>query len=65
MPSLPFFELTPNYQSTLGLSHSLPVLACIQLKRAGGARHQWLTPLILATQEAEIRKIRVKASLGK
>jgi hypothetical protein len=26
-------------------------------KAVVGARHQWLTPVILATQEAEIRKI--------
>jgi hypothetical protein len=29
------------------------------------ARHQWLTPVILVTQVAEIRRIMVKASLGK
>jgi hypothetical protein len=29
------------------------------IKRFEGARHQWLTPVILATQEAEIRRIMV------
>jgi hypothetical protein len=29
------------------------------------ARHQWLTPIILATWEAEIRRTQFKASLGK
>jgi hypothetical protein len=29
------------------------------------AGHLWLTPAILLTQEAEIRRIEVKASLGK
>jgi hypothetical protein len=29
------------------------------------ARHQWLTPVILATQEAEIRKIKVQSQTGK
>jgi hypothetical protein len=27
------------------------------------ARHQWLRPVILATQEAEIRRIRVQSQL--
>jgi hypothetical protein len=27
--------------------------------------YQWLTPVILATQEAEIRKIKVRSQLGK
>jgi hypothetical protein len=29
------------------------------------ARHRWLTPVILITQEPEIKRITVKASLGK
>jgi hypothetical protein len=29
------------------------------------ARHQWLTPIILATQEAENRRIKFEANLGK
>jgi hypothetical protein len=29
------------------------------------ARHQWLTPVILATKEAEIRMIAIWASPGK
>jgi hypothetical protein len=29
------------------------------------ARFWWLTPVILATQEAEIRRIQFEASLGK
>jgi hypothetical protein len=29
------------------------------LEKLGGARHQWLTPVITATQEAEIRRITV------
>jgi hypothetical protein len=28
------------------------------------ARCQWLTPIILAIQEAEIRKIKVRSQLG-
>jgi hypothetical protein len=28
-----------------------------KLKKQDKARHQWLTPVILATQEAEIRRI--------
>jgi hypothetical protein len=28
------------------------------------ARYQWLTPVILATQEAELRKIAVGSQLG-
>jgi hypothetical protein len=28
-------------------------------------RHQWLTPIILPTQEAEFRRIGVEASPGK
>jgi hypothetical protein len=28
-------------------------------------RHRWLMPVILATQEAEVRRITVQASLGK
>jgi hypothetical protein len=28
------------------------------------ARHQWLTPVILATQEAEIRRIELQSQLG-
>jgi hypothetical protein len=35
------------------------------LKSAHGARHWWLTPIILATQEAKIRKIEVQASPNK
>jgi hypothetical protein len=27
------------------------------------ARHQWLTPIILATQEAEVRRISVQSQL--
>jgi hypothetical protein len=34
------------------------------LKKAH-ARHQWLTPVILATQKAQIRRIAVQASMGK
>jgi hypothetical protein len=29
-----------------------------------GARHPWLTPIILATQEAEIRRITVRSQPG-
>jgi hypothetical protein len=29
-----------------------------------GVRHQWLTPIILATQEAEIRRIIVQSQPG-
>jgi hypothetical protein len=29
-----------------------------------GVRHQWLTPIILATQETEIRKIGVQSQPG-
>jgi hypothetical protein len=32
-----------------------------RIKRAGVARHWWLTPVILAMQEAEIRKIVVQS----
>jgi hypothetical protein len=28
-------------------------------KKKSGARHRWLTPVILATQEAEIRRLGV------
>jgi energy-converting hydrogenase Eha subunit A len=34
------------------------------LKRKKQARHQWLTPIILATQEAEIRRIVVLQTLS-
>jgi hypothetical protein len=30
-----------------------------------GNRYQWLTPVILASQEAEFRKLQFKASPGK
>jgi hypothetical protein len=30
-----------------------------------GARHRWLTPIILAAQGAEIRRISVRSHLGK
>jgi hypothetical protein len=29
-----------------------------------GARHQWLMPIILATQEAEMRRITVRSQPG-
>jgi hypothetical protein len=32
--------------------------------RKEGARCQWLTPVILATQEAEIRRIEVQSQSG-
>jgi hypothetical protein len=44
------------------LSHSTSI---IKKKEKEKKRCRWLTPVILATQEAEIRKIRFKASLGK
>jgi hypothetical protein len=34
------------------------------LKRRVTARHWWLMPVILATQEAEIRRIMVQNQLG-
>jgi hypothetical protein len=34
------------------------------LKISSGARHQWRTPVILATQEAKIRRIEVQSQLG-
>jgi hypothetical protein len=41
-------------------------LKTIQLKRIEmQAGCQWLTPVILATQEVEIRKIRIEVSPGK
>jgi hypothetical protein len=33
-------------------------------KKTEGAGHQGLTPVILATQEAEIRRIEVQSQLG-
>jgi hypothetical protein len=36
-----------------------------KLKSTTEARHCWLMPIILATQEAEIRRIRFEASPGK
>jgi hypothetical protein len=32
-----------------------------KVKMLLGARHWWLTPVILATQEAEIRRIEVRS----
>jgi hypothetical protein len=40
--------------------HSSPSSASLFIK-SGGAGHQWLTPVILATQEAEIRRITVQS----
>jgi hypothetical protein len=34
------------------------------LKMKGKARRQWLTPVILATQEAEVRRILVRSQIG-
>jgi hypothetical protein len=34
------------------------------LEKPLSARHQWLTPVILATQETEIRRIAVRSQLG-
>jgi hypothetical protein len=34
-------------------------------KKIAGGQRQWLTPVILATQEAEIRGLQFEASLGK
>jgi hypothetical protein len=34
------------------------------VQKVGGARQQWLTPVILATQEAEIRRIMVWSQPG-
>jgi hypothetical protein len=39
--------------------YSLTSRICL-LKRQPVAEHQWLTPVILATQEAEIRRILVQ-----
>jgi hypothetical protein len=36
----------------------------ILVKKFQIARHQWLTPIILATQEAEIRRIAVRSQPG-
>jgi hypothetical protein len=35
-----------------------------QIRQFLPARHQWLTPVILATQKAEIRRIVVQTQLG-
>jgi hypothetical protein len=40
-----------------------PVISA--LKKLRQTRHQWLTPIILATQEAEMRRIKAQAISGK
>jgi hypothetical protein len=35
-----------------------------EVKKQHLAGHQWLTPVILATQEAEIKRITVQSQLG-
>jgi hypothetical protein len=39
-------------------------LKCLRNKEKVGARCQWLTPVIAATQEAEIRRIKVQSQPG-
>jgi hypothetical protein len=45
----------------------IPVLGRLRrkIKSLRLARHQWLTPVILATQEAEIRRIMVRSQPGR
>jgi hypothetical protein len=48
------------------LSSMLRALGSIPALKKNGflPRHQWLTPVILATQESEIRRIVVRSQLG-
>jgi hypothetical protein len=54
------------------LCHYGPIISSLQIgsspqttQKATKAGHQWLTPVILTTQQAESRRLIVKASPGK
>jgi hypothetical protein len=55
MVFLLFEEGTTNRSHTYMTINLLLKICSIRSK--GGARHGWLTPVILATQEAEIRRL--------
>jgi hypothetical protein len=60
-------ERLPNNCEALSSNSSITKKKKIHLLNTifAFARHQWLTPVILATQEAEIRRIMVQSQLGK
>jgi hypothetical protein len=43
------------------MHETLGLIPCTVKKKKIDARHQWLMPVILATQEAEIRRIAVRS----
>jgi hypothetical protein len=60
---LPSGSLPRPWVSDLSLSCPLALIFTVLKNKQ--ARCWWLTPVILATQEAEIRKLQSKASPGK
>jgi hypothetical protein len=56
----------PHVARTIGVSHWPPDLNSVNILKMKNdvAGHQWLTPIILATQEAEIRRIVVQSQSG-
>jgi hypothetical protein len=65
---------SPELENLASYSNPSPLLHFIHFccsrnsttfKSTMNAGHQWLTPVILATQEAEIRSIEVQSSPGK
>jgi hypothetical protein len=52
------FCLSKNFQKHTGM-WAMPSNHICMVKKAGSARRWWLTPVIPAAQEAEIRRIEV------